>query len=306
MRRLLPLVPAILALLLAASPAASAAEAPIRDAEFKLSADGFQIGLKAEAEGETATLSLFRHGQVAIYQVPAKVTENTVQAKFGKFGELDYTFTPALGKSPKCKGAEGITEGTFTGTFDFTGENHYVSFEADQAHGTFAIFPMEGCEEPPKSFKPPTGTSGPTKVGSNGSKDAKPDAGKSEDEATLNALSGGKRLVSYLLVSPLPTKHGGTKIFFYAFRAEKLKGMLAERGAEVIAGPGAFRWDLGAGTAHVAPPAPFTGSAEFKRRPHGKAIWRGSLSVPVLGGKPMRLTGPAFSASLGSGTLLSS
>jgi hypothetical protein len=303
MRRLLLLVPAVLVLLLAASPGASAAEAPIRDAEFKLSADGFQIGLKAEAEGETATLSLFHHGQVAIYQVPAKVTENTVQAKFGKFGELDYTFTPAVGKSRECKGAEGITEGIFSGTFDFTGENHFVRFEADQAHGSFAIFPMEGCEEPPKSFKPPTGTSAPTKVGSNGSKEAKLGAGKSEDKASLIATTGGKRLVTYLLASPLVTKRG-TKIFFFGLRAEKLKGMLVERGAEVIAGPGAFRWNLGAGTAHVAPPAPFTGSADYERRRRGKPIWRGSLSVPVLGGKPMRLTGPAFRASLGGGSLL--
>jgi hypothetical protein len=306
MRRLLLLVPAILAFLLAASPAASAAEAPIRDAEFKLSAGGFQIGLKAEAEGEKATLSLFRHGQVAIYQVPAEVTENTVKAKFGKFGELDYTFTPAVGKNPECKGADGTTEGTFTGNFDFTGENHYVSFEADHAHGTFEIFPTEGCEEPSKSFKPPIGTPGATKPGSNGSKDAKPDAGNSEDQATLGVASRGKRFVSYLLVSPLVTKDGGTRIFFYAFRAEKLKGMLVERGAEVAAGLGAFRWDLDAGTAHVEPPAPFTGSADFERRPHGNPIWRGSLGVPVLGGKRMRLTGPGFRASLGSGTLLSS
>jgi hypothetical protein len=304
MRRLLLLVPAVLALLLAASPVAWAAEAPIRGAEFELKADGFQIGLKAETEGEKATLSLIRHGQVAIYQVPAKVTENTVQAKFGKFGELDYTFTPGVGKSPECKGADGTTEGTFTGTFDFTGENHYASFEADQAHGTFEQFPVEVCEGSPKSSKPSTveslfGTAALTS--SNGGAAG---AGKSEDKATLIATTGGKRLVTYLLASPLVTKGAGAKIFFFAMRAEKLKGMLVERGAEVAAGRGAFRWDLGAGTAQVAPPAPFTGSAEFKRRPHGKPIWRGSLSVPVLGGKRMRLTGPGFEASLGKGSLL--
>jgi hypothetical protein len=303
MRRLLLLVPAVLALLLAASPAALAAEGPIHGAEFKLKADGFQIEVKAGSENEKVTLSLFRHGQVAIYQAPAKITENTVQAKIGDFGELDYTFTPGVGKSPECKGADGTTEGTFTGTFDFTGENHYVSFEVGQAHGTFELFPLEACEGSPKSSKPSTVESpvGPAALIS--SKGGAAGAGKSEDKATLIATTGGKRLVSYLLASPLVTK-GGAKIFFFAMRAEKLKGLLVERGAEVAAGLGAFRWNLDAGTAHVAPPAPFTGSAEFKRRPHGKPIWRGSLSVPVLGGKPMHLTGPGFHANLGSGTLL--
>jgi len=80
--------------------------------------------------------------------------------------------------------------------------------------------------------------------------------------------------------------------------------MLVERGVQVMTRPGALRWDLAAGTAGLTPPAPFQGSAEFRRRPHGRSIWRGSLRVPLLGGRPIHLTGGRFKASLGASSIL--
>jgi len=295
MRRPLLLVPVILALLLATGPAASAGEPPIRKAEFQLRADGFLVTLKTESSSEKVVLSLYRGGQVAIYEAPAEITADSVKVRFGRLGELDYTFTPAGGKRPKCKGADGTTEGTFKGTFDFTGENDYVTIEADHAHGSFEVFPVEGCKEPPSRTTPPTRARRTSPAGEGG--------GEGEHEVTLAATTGGKRRVDYLLAFTLPTKKG-TGLFINGFRAERREGMLIERGVQVQARLGALRWDRATGIAHLDPPAPFRGSAEFRHRPHGRSIWRGSLRIPLLGGRPLRLTGGRFKASINSGSII--
>lgn len=296
MRRAL-LVPAVLALLLAASPAASAVEPSIREPEFTLHADGFLVRLKSET-GAKVVLTLYRHGQTAYYETPARITEDSVEARFGRFGELDYTFTPAAGKDPRCKGADGTSEGTFQGTFDFTGENHYVTIEADRAHGSFELFPTAGCAEPPAGPARTTRSrrAHPAGQGDRGQAEAK-------GEVTLQAAAGGRRRADYLLAFTLPTKRG-TKLLVNGFRAEKREGMLVERGAQTAAPPSALRWDRAAGIARLTPPAPFRGGAELRRRPGGRPIWRGSLTVPILGGRPIRLTGARFKASIGSGSLV--
>ncbi|HEY5334131.1 MAG TPA: hypothetical protein VIJ21_11350, partial [Solirubrobacterales bacterium] len=94
----------------------------------------------------------------------------------------------------------------------------------------------------------------------------------------------------------------GVKVSFSAFRAEHREAMLIDRGVELYAGAGSFVWDLGAGTATLEPPAPFTGRAFYRREPGGGARWWGSLRAPILGGKPMRVTGADFHATLGPDT----
>lgn len=280
MRRALVLLSVVVLGLLATSPVASAAEASILKPEFKLRADGFLVGLKVESDSRHVVLTLLRHGQIAYYEATAQITEDSVKAHFGRFGDLDYTFTPAAGKRPRCGGARGLREGTFRGTFDFTGENGYVKFEADHAHGTFEVVRSSECER------------------------ARVDAGKGkEDEVTLTATTGRRPPVDYLLVFTLKTNKG-PRLFLNGFRAEKREGMLIERGAQVITRPGALQWDPKAGTARLNPPAPFQGSAEFRRRPHGKPIWRGSLRVPLLGGGTLHLAGGRFKASLGTGSII--
>jgi hypothetical protein len=69
------------------------------------------------------------------------------------------------------------------------------------------------------------------------------------------------------------------------------------RGVQLTAGSGAFRWDLKKGTATLRPPKPFTGSATFTRRSKGRpGAWKGSLTMPILGGDPVRLAGAEFHA----------
>ncbi|HEY2477242.1 MAG TPA: hypothetical protein VGI17_00765 [Solirubrobacterales bacterium] len=287
MRRALVLILASFAVLIVAGPTASAAEARIRNPEFTLREDGFLVTVKAASESTKIDLIVYRHGQVAYYLAPAEITEDSVKARFAQFGELDYTFTAAPGKRPKCKGGDGTVPGTFRGTFTFHGENDYLDFEADHAHGTFELFPMDGCKEPAASFEPPAR---PRRAGG-------PNQAAAAKEATLEVVSGKRPPAVGLIAFSIGTKKG-VKVFLNAFRAEMTEGVLIERGVQVLAGLGSFRFDVAAGTARVEPPAPFSGWAELRPGRHGRSIWRGSLRMPVLGAQPARLTGATFKARL--------
>jgi hypothetical protein len=77
---------------------------------------------------------------------------------------------------------------------------------------------------------------------------------------------------------------------------EKRGRMSVARIAGVRAPASAFAFDQAAGTATVAPPAPFSGSASLQRNADGSKAWAGPLSVDVLGADPVTLAGPRFKA----------
>lgn len=287
MRRALVLVGVLLAGLCATAPAlAVAAEAPIRDAKFELREHGFRVSLKSEIGEEKVVLGLDRHGEVAVYETDAEITADTVKARFGQLGELDYTFTPT-----QQVGCTGFAEGTFGGTFDFTGENEYVKFEAPRARGTFLGTSKQGCKEARRV------AAGSRRAGSEAKREG------TEDEASLLAHTALPLPARSMLVFEGEAKHRRL-VVFDAFQQEKREGMLIARGAETTGPPRDFTWNLKAGTARVDPPAPFTGTATFKRRPGGPAIWTGSLRAPMLGGQPFRLAGSEFQAQLINGSPL--
>ena len=113
MRRVVLILAASLAALLALAPAAPAAEAPLRDINFELHEGGFLVAVESEVGEAKIVLSLYRGGEVAVYETGVEYTGDTVKARFGRLGELDYAFTPVKG-ARRCG---EITEGTFEGTF---------------------------------------------------------------------------------------------------------------------------------------------------------------------------------------------
>ncbi len=276
MRRGLVLAGVFVAVLLAAVPTAAA---PIRELEFELHQQGFLVTVKGELTEEEVVLTLSRHGEVAFYEVPAEITGDSVKARFGQFGELDYSFTPARRLLP----CPGMAEGTYEGTFDFTGENEYVKFEAPRARGTFLGPAKRGCKEAPRA---------------GGDNERRPGR-----EASLLGHSTPPWPIKSLLVMEFEEKHRH-RVLFDAVQSEKVEGMLVARGAATLAPRRDFTWNLEAGTARIDPPAPFTGRAAYKRRPGGHSVWRGSLRAPVLGGEPIRLVGGDFRVQLLKGSPL--
>jgi hypothetical protein len=83
-----------------------------------------------------------------------------------------------------------------------------------------------------------------------------------------------------------------------AARAEFVEGVYVSRGAEVRLGASDFHRDHQQGLVVLRPPAPFAGSATFRRRPDGGSSWVGSLRAPILGAGLLALTGGRFRARL--------
>jgi hypothetical protein len=268
--------------------AAGAAREVERDVEFSLDAQGFTVRVDVDNnDGDVnATVILSRGRQFAYYSAPAKVTADRVTAQFGRLGELDYRFTPKRNGSVDCELAEE-GEAVFEGTFVFTGENGYVHIEAPGAEGSFRIDPApENCAQ--KRLARRVVPYSPTYSG---------------EGATLDAGAGSRAKGRLREVNVFALgKKGPRQVVVDAFLGEKREAVSVARGVELIAGSGAFRWDLEKGTATLRPPKPFTGSATFNRRSKGRpGTWKGSLGMPILGGNPVRLAGAEFHAVIHKG-----
>jgi hypothetical protein len=289
MRRVLVLVSVLAFVVLGTGLGSAAAGAEVeRDLSFPLPApDGFRSVVSVtNNDGEvSAVLTVSRGRQIAYYFTPAKVTADRVTARFGGLGELDYRFAPKGTGSAECLGAGGSGEAEFEGTFSFTGENDYIQIEADHAVGTVQLYPEpKGC------------------IGSRRARRVVPyRPSYSDSGATLEATAGSRRQGVIRQVSVFDDGLPRHKIEILGVLAEKREGMEIERGAQVVTGPGAFHFDLEAGTASLRGPGPFTGSATFDRGPGGQGSWEGSLQVPIFGGEPVELAGSAFRAHIHKG-----
>jgi hypothetical protein len=288
MRRALALILVVLAALAAAGPAA-AASGPKRAVFFQLHVDGFLVRVKSIQGGRWIELLLDRHGEVAYYGAREQIGAGTVKARFGRLGALDFGFTPARGEGPVgCVSGEGWQHGTFAGSFRFHGENHYADVDVDRAPGWFQTRPAENCAGGRHRDEAPAATASR--------------AGQiAETGARLEGVTGSRPPLRFFNFFTENRKEG-VRASFNAVRVERREGMQIERGAQVYGGAATFHWNLVAGTAQVEPPAPFSGRAFYRRGPSGPPSWTGSLSAPVLGGRPIRLTGAVFNAHLGHGT----
>jgi hypothetical protein len=290
MRRALALILVVLAALAAAGPTA-AASGPTRAVFFQLHVDGFLVRVKSIQGGRRIELLFDRHGEVAYYGAREQIGAGTVTARFGNLGALDFKFSPAHGEGPLgCVHGEGWQRGTFEGSFRFHGENHYADIAVGGAPGWFQTRPAENCAGSPGRGKAPAATATASRAGQ-----------VAETGALLEGVTGSREPLRYFEFSTENRKQG-IRVSFNAVRAEHREGMEIERGAEIYGGAATFHWNLLAGTARVEPPAPFSGRAFYRRGPSGPPSWTGSLRVPVLGGRPIRLTGADFNAHLGHGT----
>jgi hypothetical protein len=280
----------LLAAALMVVPAASAAggEEVEREIEIRTHVGGFDITILSGDNGGKPNVLLYvsRGRELAEYFVPAEVTDSTVKARFPGFGELDYSFTPKGSGGAECFGAGG-DPAVFTGAFTFTGENGFVHIDLPRVAGEYKVYPAPSACPLPRSER---ASAAPRAV------PYEPYVGKG---ATLTAVAGsGRTQARTVAVSRGEDDKRGT---VSGLLTETAGAMTIVRGAILVTGSRAFDWDLAAGTATVRPPAPFTGTAHFSRRPNGRPLWTGSLRVPILGGTPIRLAGSAFHAALHRG-----
>ncbi len=294
------LVPALaIAALLVAAPVAAA---PATKSVTHSAAVDIQLvlpanhGLRATiANYEEITLEIERKGRLVTYEVPGEVTETGLKAQFGELGLIDVSFEPTKTRTdepPKgCKGRPStLSEGLFVGTIEFTGEHEYVRIETTQAKGRLNVWRESEwrCHRhrPIRIHSTPR----PPALRSRQQSEAE------KEPATLAAAS--RRCSCFFLAVAERDRRGRGPSIFAGVQFEEREGMEISRVTSAEAGASAFVFDHAAGTAKVHPPQPFTGNGTFKRRPHGRDLWRSTIQVPLLGTDPLRVGGPGFRAGL--------
>jgi hypothetical protein len=241
------------------------------------------LSVKLEADDDEIELLVQKKGQQAVYSAPGEVSPEGIAVKFGSFGEFVVGYRPfrtleTHGPNRHCEGEpRTTTEGFFRGTMRFLGEDGYVQVEAARAKGTLVLQPEWECDY------------GRAKA----SRAARGHKAR-DDRATLVAYTRPESIKFAAIGSRQEDEPPYT--LFIAAGQEVRDGVTISR--LTFSGPrsAGFEFDNCRGTAFVDPPAPYAGSAHYRRRPEGPDKWRGSLTVPLLGLGRVRLAGPQFKA----------
>ncbi len=284
---------AIVALLIAVL-SATVGEAQAASIRFELPASN---GLRAQVEtfNGKVTLEFRRKGRLVSYEVPGEVTETGLKARFGTLGEIDVGYQPTKSwrEEPpkKCDGPPSTWgEGFFTGTIEFLGEREYVRVETAKVKGTMNVSRESEWRCPSRAQRMRLrGLSHPSNSYPREQVEAR------EQPATL-VVSEPRCRCSFSAYS-IPGRRDG-RTSFSAARLESQEGMKITRATFANAGASAFVFNHAAGTAKVRPPQPFSGHGAFKRKPHGRDLWTGTVKVPLLGADPFSISGRPYRARL--------
>jgi hypothetical protein len=277
---------AVLALCLLAPATGSAAEEDEGAiAAFQLKANnGYRVLVLAsrergKARGQMLLLVGSKRGSVS-YGTHAEVEVGGIRADLGELGKIDLAFVPLKGKKRHQCGPGGevsrIPRGEYRGTFEFHGEEGYTEARATSLTADFGILLDLGCGGY-VHFGDATGFGLPG--------------------ARLSATfrQGRDEALWFEIKKNRPSAPSA-----FAVRTTEQRGDIRiRRTIEAIVGPGAFRYDPRLRTATVSPPAPFDGSATFRREAPRRNRWTGDLTVDLPGGADTPLTGnPAFRTRL--------
>jgi hypothetical protein len=304
MRRFKPLAIAtlVLALLGGASDAAAAKSGsahglgPASFAVFELPA-GEGLTALLEHSVDTTTLWIASPTQFNAYRVRGKVAAGRLSARFGGLGSLSLRFKPKKTlpverPGGRCGGLTTQTElGVFTGTIHFAGEGGYSHVDASRVPGEVLNPIRYDCGSPP----PTVGHSSHRTIDERALQLIRLEREAEGGHAAVLQASSGPQALTAISVDRPPSRAGA---YLFAGGTEEAGGVKILRGGAVKAPPTAFQLDLAAGTATLAPPFPFSGGATLQRNPDGTSSWSGDLSLSVLGGGSVPLTGAGFRAFL--------
>jgi len=269
------------ALLFGSAASASAAQAPIVPPGFSLRAThGYRMTVLGAEDPDTGRgaviLSMRSRHAEAVYSVPASVTPTSIEADLGGLGRVDVSFVPS-GRSrterSECRGEPvRVESGRYEGTIVFEGEEGYSQVDAAFARGEAKMWLNLLC------------ASG-----------ASEGAGARAPGARLTVRRRGGDRFEFRAMKNGPKRPA----MFTASVSERRGELHVARSVNVRAAPRAFDFDLRSGRARVRPPAPFSGSASYRRRSrHSRPRWRGNLRVDLPGRSDVRLTGPGARAAL--------
>jgi hypothetical protein len=239
-------------------------------------------------------------GQTQVdYEAPATVTRHRIKASLGALGEIEGTFRPTrttrtVKVDRRCTGnrpplfTPRLTR--FVGRVAFRGEEGFTA-----AIGSPDPAPPRVAAEC-KAFLEAG------RVGARGASQVGLLAGGSVSGATTLFSASRAPEVSLWPQAAAPPAPDGS---FAAYVVSRSGPVSVERVVQAPAAPGQFSFDESLRSAQVAPPSPFTGSAELVAgEGGGEPSWSGDLAVAMPGLGEVALAGPGFEAKLGTGSEL--
>lgn len=246
---------------------------------------GFQISVTTE--GQQVSLTASKGGEAADYTVRGKVSRRALSANFGQFGRISVRFAEEhrgidrLGAllTKGCKGPKPIEEtGSFRGTIKFRGENAFSTANARSAKGSVHRQAKLVCPPEPEGGEEPERGETAVLV-------AESHADGREVSFVGGALTEGKFSFSFISAGSAE-KIGPVKVLRTGIE-------LGNAGAVLFSAPGVHPE-----TATVNAPPPLHGTASYTENPGAAPTWTGPLSVTLVGGETVPLTGPDFQARI--------
>jgi hypothetical protein len=278
--------------------------------------NGFEITLDV-SDRRRLKLTALKWGNViesASYSLrlrPRRSSDDIV-ARLGRLGRIDVRFIPRKVRREKpprgCHGAKTVIEqGRFVGVIAFHGEHGFTEVDDDRAPGAITRAPALTC---PATAPPPD----PKKLRrqlkalERAEKEVEGEEGK-EDEGLSVRLSATARAGVTLAATKVVLKEKHTTPFSLTnilVTHSRQRGRIEE---ENVAG-----YIFGKGSSFLVPnrkkpssegvlkpPAPFSGTATFRRHRTKPPTWTGDLKIDLPGFGPVRLAGPGTSASMCDG-----
>ena len=304
---------------------ASRQTTPEVSARFALQGtNGFEFGASV-TDRRRLTIGALKFGnvlQVVTYKLPVhrRRDSDDIVAGLGKLGRIDVRFVPGKvhrEKPPKgCHGPKTvIEEGHFVGVIAFHGEAGFTEVHARRVAGAITHTPSFRCPSLPA---PPNQKKLERELEAGESKEAPDEAEeteKEEEEAELEVLSvgltakarGGHVTLTARKVA-LKRKHAkGVALTNISVSGDRRLGRIEESSiAAYLFGKGSTflvpNRKKPASEGILKPPAPFSGSATFRRHPKKQPTWTGDLKIALPGFGQVRLAGPGTRASMCEGT----
>jgi len=242
---------------------------------ISLSGDGGYVFLSVQ--GHHAAVQYFAHGAAG---------KGRIKARFGSLGHVALRFHPRgkahLHKEQErnCRGGDSLTQpGVFVGKLDFEGEQGYTAIHASRIKGTVTHTKRQVCKN-------------------NGGEEGFPFSLKSTIVSAA-ADESGISFNAFGVESKSKPRLSG--IIFNATVVESPPGLSVFRSIQVrAADSNALSVVTSQGRvdeATVTPPAPFFGSATYRRAVARKSeTWAGSLAGDFPGLGTVSLAGPKFCA----------
>ena len=270
--------------------------------EFRVPAsDGYQLTVSAVIPFSLVQITVEGHSTSAQYSALGTVTTTSLEASFGRLGEVSMGFHPSGNNRfrripPRCESGHmsrvGSRLGSFRGSFEFNGERGYIHAVASHALGGLGN-PLTNTSGTPLECKPsPSPEQQERRQGSAWLEGGPP--GKKIRFSATRFFGRQPSRLSLAASAPNAKRYG-----FFAYALEYSGRVSIMRQALAVAGSSSFSSDDSLTNATVNPPAPFSGQGHFIRDSKGRASWTGNLRVTFPGVGLVPLTGgPASLATV--------